>query len=711
MSVEKELKLHSPPTNEYTVEALEIELQTKFERLKRLSSRWVLTCSVAMVLLCTRIGRLEATDVDEIWRLLPSISVWCGWFGIWIGKGVWDVVEDVLPRSCDLRLVLAWCLFVVGFIPALIIPSYSPILTVVMAVMVIGSVLAGGIDTLVWWLAAIFAAVGVAAGVRQHIWNVGETSIYALSTNDWIALALGGIIHAVLDAVQDRIVEYYEAKQQIHEKQQQQQQQQQQHRHTGLLHVLLSMKLVPLLAACTVVYALPSSMARATLIFALVSPHFVIYDIAKITFCFAMLLKYDVQSDDDGVAGPMADRMRRLILCMSVWFSSLFNQRVAWISDANIAQQALAASVAKGAGLEQFLSLPAWSPIVPTESVDGERWRRMRTAVARVLRVAGGNMPAPKCASVLLRERLESHWSSSNCPVLDSVAVHRALASVLHELIFFEEPSDAVIDTWVESSISWRARVGLKAAGTRPIRDTAFNLCAQLIDKSAPLQKALQGIRSVEERVSIVLQPFILSPLINVSDGFVAAAAILQKDIEQKKCRFDCRTTDDAQHLAWTALRAFPPFPILERVLPHDWHGDPSLQGGMHVFIPSDRISHSLFVANRDVVHFDPSVSDVQHPHNWLAFGAGSRACPGQALGINLLTSLIKNGIGPYFNQNDVDRKDFGKIICPANGHRYSGRQNDPIPAELWYSVKVVCTGLPASFWFGMKNWVRGIFR
>lgn len=57
----------------------------------------------------------------------------------------------------------------------------------------------------------------------------------------------------------------------------------------------------------------------------------------------------------------------------------------------------------KGDGLEARIALPAWSPVLSLESVDGPLWQGMRTDLAKVMRL----LPPPSSLLAITQRRVD----------------------------------------------------------------------------------------------------------------------------------------------------------------------------------------------------------------------------------------------------------------------------------------------------------------
>jgi hypothetical protein len=274
---------------------------------------------------------------------------------------------------------------------------------------------------------------------------------------------------------------------------------------------------------------------------------------------------------------------------------------------------------------------------------------------------------------------------------MDSPQMLVALARVLHEFVFDTPCSDETARLWADGSVSFRARVAIKVCffvvlerfiltklkdfGDPCVQRKCFECCSMEIDKSSDLKSFLEGLSEVE-RVSVILQPFIISPLINLSDALVAAASLADVNMDYEK------DLEAARKLISLSLLKFPPFPIFERLVSRS--PDETVPRGCHVFIFADEMSASL--------PSEPS-EEICKAYDLVAFGGiGSRACPGKSVAITMLVETVRCAFVR------------GKPLRLHEGHRYSGRQRDGQDQSTRYFIQTLVQMLLRTVLFRIKN-------
>jgi len=164
---------------------------------------------------------------------------------------------------------------------------------------------------------------------------------------------------------------------------------------------------------------------------------------------------------------------------------------------------------------------------------------------------------------------------------------------------------------------------------------------------------------------SLILQPFFISPIINITDVAVM--------LSSESFRAEFKENNWTEHLLVSAINVSHPFPVLERWFPDGLleHPHPSLpsssphyiiQPNTHVFLPMDEIGRMLIHTQAQGQAEGHGLG--QHNATWAAFGAGKRACAGRDIAFTLCAHIFEQLLtSPKFK--------------PEEGHLYSGRDND----------------------------------
>ena len=113
---------------------------------------------------------------------------------------------------------------------------------------------------------------------------------------------------------------------------------------------------------------------------------------------------------------------------------------------------------------------------------------------------------------------------------------------------------------------------------------------------SSLLFSETSGFKQGIDMLSVVAQPFIISPQINFSDIFAALFLQIRDSPLQQKTLIKAAKSDDYRCLTYFVLetmRIYHPFPVLEQELTDDiTYKDKVLEQGTQVFVLLDEFCH-----------------------------------------------------------------------------------------------------------------------
>lgn len=329
----------------------------------------------------------------------------------------------------------------------------------------------------------------------------------------------------------------------------------------------------------------------------------------------------------------LSDLARR---CCARVVGLLMGGKVVIVTDAAVAQAVLRASAIKGDGVERRLAAPAWAPALSVESVDGRLHRLLLERLHMVLRTCP---PASKVGEIA--ERRCSILAASGC-VVDAEEICRLSAQVFVEYVF-ERDWEPRFECLVAASWEWRKEIAVKGKACLEVKHEAISLVVELLRGSDRLWRLLGEEWAQPEGYSAVLQPFLISPCINVGDIAVAMRRFSEDSVED-------------------ATRRMHPFPVLERFLT----ADVVLEGKLALAAGTQAIIFTADLASS----------------GWPVFGSGPRKCAGPQLALPLLRAMRAHLLP-------------SPLFVPEQNHRYSGRNNDAFSWREWlYFVKTVVPAL-----------------
>jgi cytochrome P450 len=224
------------------------------------------------------------------------------------------------------------------------------------------------------------------------------------------------------------------------------------------------------------------------------------------------------------------------------------------------------------------------------------------------------------------------------------------------------------VDVFVAASWEWRKQIAVRGQADARIKQEALDALQALIRTHPKIYSLFEEDWNSSEYYSIILQPFVISPIINTGDIMIGLL----------------RTLAVHEHASLEdALRRYHPFPILERYVHTDVvnaHGEVVVPKHTQVVMFTEDFNQ---FKHADLPHHATDSHD-KHDHAghgvfpWPIFGSGERMCAGQHLALPYLRTLRQQLV-------DTQRhcSDGSKMFQPEIHHRYSGRHLDN-HAESW---------------------------
>ena len=297
----------------------------------------------------------------------------------------------------------------------------------------------------------------------------------------------------------------------------------------------------------------------------------------------------------------------------------------------------------KGRGIEELIALPAFLPIISLESVNGSEWIKLK----RNFLILQKYLPSVQELGKVAKYELEKLTSGTHLQEVDSKYI-----SILTLKIFvnwmFNEPgsfkdilSDVKLEKIYNSSIEYRKEIAFKEVGCKIKKQDSVDILVDLLEKSVRYSSVFSDW-SKAEYFSVVMQPFIISPMINVSD----IAVTVKKHLYKLK-EFNNDTNSFIEYVIFIAH----PFPILERY---------------------DKKTNTQIIIK---------LSDLKSDEK-LNYGYGPRTC----LGRSYAREFLKEFFTPI-----ILKKSETLNYMPEKNHLYSGRDNDKGNfAESIYQLKAL---------------------
>ena len=335
--------------------------------------------------------------------------------------------------------------------------------------------------------------------------------------------------------------------------------------------------------------------------------------------------------------------------------SKLNNHRFKLARTASEIKQALLLSD-KGTGIEEMIACPAWLPILSIESVNGEQWLELKHNFLHFQKA----IPSKEVLCAVTAREIRKAMSAN--VELNAKMISILTLKVFANWIFQDEEeeqaeetqrkdvlSDEMLERVYESSVEYRKEIAVKGAGCMRKKQDAIDIIVPLLN-AHPKYSALFDDWSRAEHYSAVMQPFIISPMINVSDIAVS--------IEKNARLVDHSTSSSLDINAFIdyCIGVSHPFPILERY---------DAKTNTQIFIDMKMLTEN----------------EKFHVFN---YGYGPRACLGRLYARDFLREFFEPVLDAKY-----------ALFKPHEHHLYSGRDNDNENlSESIYQLKVFGSAL-----------------
>ncbi|RHY97519.1 hypothetical protein DYB37_001713 [Aphanomyces astaci] len=337
---------------------------------------------------------------------------------------------------------------------------------------------------------------------------------------------------------------------------------------------------------------------------------------------------------------------------------------IVWIECPAAAARVLKASSIKGEFLERTFSAPAFLPLLSLESADDPQWSVLKAHLTTFMHSLP---PVTSLQSIAHRVTLESMSALNR---LDADAISSISVATFFEWIFERAMPTDVRQLMCAATWEWRKEIAVKGKGDMALKQRAVDAIVHEI-LATPHVCHVFGARqwTDPEFFSVLIQPFLVSPAINISD----IAVQVRQQLVHTNTRDPAKNITDLIHAAMDSAH---PFVLLERFLPLGLHDDlVQIAPGTHVFIPVDMITTDAAIR----------------------FGAGGRKCPGTHLGMACMLGI--------FSAEVLQHDKFQ----PHVGHLYSGRDQDgqeSLQETIFQGAQIA-----AALWAAFLARIRGALR
>jgi len=346
------------------------------------------------------------------------------------------------------------------------------------------------------------------------------------------------------------------------------------------------------------------------------------------------------------------DLLVKIFLTLVSFVGGTFN--VHFINDGHKDARSILNQKRKGRALEYLMATPTWFPLINVESVDGPVWQRMRNHTTQILAATDFSKRLPSICREQILTLSKSGVEKIDCQVLNVLCVR-----VMWSLCFGEAVSESVEQDMVILIDLLRGEIAQKTPTSQKGHDLKRRLmksCLEAAKTTTWLAPLLESCEHEREFVNSLMQPFFMSPCINIADIF----APLMKVVDKAPCnRVLLSDKETVRHLIFETLLHYHPFPIFERDLSKTI-GD--FAKGSHVYVLNMKSDHK---GEFCPAHWEKP--EFSRKNMWRLYGSGPRGCVGSQMATLWMTEML-------YEMTQVFELS---AIVPWEGKMWSGRDND----------------------------------
>ena len=194
-------------------------------------------------------------------------------------------------------------------------------------------------------------------------------------------------------------------------------------------------------------------------------------------------------------------------------------------------QFALYDSDHKGFMIEKHVAQQAWYPLLSMESEDGLVYQKLLVEFHTCMNKIRAK-PSTHIIESKTREYCQEYCQKHSC--ITSTEICEIVVRVLFFLVFDHEVASSDLSLMIDAGNEWRKEIAVKGLSNRKIKTKFMTMLERLVNTTDIY------------KLSVIAQPFLLSPQINISDIMVEWKTNMDLSLSQ-------------------VLAKNHPFPILER--------------------------------------------------------------------------------------------------------------------------------------------------
>ncbi len=369
----------------------------------------------------------------------------------------------------------------------------------------------------------------------------------------------------------------------------------------------------------------------------------------------------------------------------------------------------------KGVGMEYLLAMPGWTPVINSESVDGNVHKLLKKLIISITKSININNNS---FDMIFKKNLKQLLSKNEMK-FDSHVCTKVIIASFFQILFEESIFDLKHNNYLNDLFQFvefmRKCIIAKGYNNINYKKECITKGMNIIRNNTKMNDIINKFEQENQHLfvdndmlkesiifSAIFQPFIISPGINFSDIYGPMFKRIYDDnkiINEIIQNVNNNKIKYINGLLFETLRLYHPFPLIERDIEKNIYNNNKItfKKNTHIFIPIG----SYFNKNNSTekeLEFNPnnwmdSKNEINKKYKWMTFMIGQRRCIGDRIAIKVNQIILKSLFKKFNSKENVK-----KYIIPFEGNTISGRLNDENNPFIFLIIR-----LAKMLWKGIK--------
>ena len=180
----------------------------------------------------------------------------------------------------------------------------------------------------------------------------------------------------------------------------------------------------------------------------------------------------------------------------------------------------------KGKFIEHNIGIPAWYPVISLESSDNDDWEKVKKNFLLFVSEVNINSNINKFEEIIINQTTKIILTNIT---IDSVQISKIVVNSFCILILNKELNEIELELFYQGSVEWRKQIAMKGLANIEIKYKCIEQLIKLIKSNKNIYDIFGEKWLDPFYYSVIMQPFIISPMINVPDIMVNYSILLKK--------------------------------------------------------------------------------------------------------------------------------------------------------------------------------------